>query len=673
MLVSVLLVLVIAFGGFAVTYLFTDDEPLMWRLAAGNAIGSAIFGTLAFVGSMAAGFNSGTLVACLLVSLVPLIVFRNAPNAKLLKHDFAAAMGKLRGADMRKFGRFAYYAFFVLLFVFFFRRAMIETPLGIFTGGSQNLGDLPFHLGAIFGFTDGNNFPPQNPSFAGARFSYPFISDLLTACFVRLGAVVSDAMFVQNVSWAFSLLVIFERFVFKLTGDRLAARIAPGLLLFSGGLGFLTFFTDFWAQGKSFTNFLSHLPTDYTIGENFRWGNSMVVMFLTQRSILLGMPLTLLALGVLWKAFSTRQERTENSAFSIRNIPTSMFIAGLLAGLLPLIHVHSLAVLFVTGVFLFVLQPQKWKLWIAFAVGVAVIAVPELLWTLAGSASETSKFIGWHWGWNKAETESFLWFWLVNTGIFIPMVALGAYLLWKTGARNQDPASAEQTFKKHKAPRHRPKKESTFFTDTAHLLLFYLPFAFLFVISNVAKLAPWEWDNIKVLVYWFVGSIPFAAFALSRLWRGQTAAKIAAVICFLVLVLSGALDVWRTVSGQVNYKVFDRDAVVLAERIKQATPPGSLFLNAPTYNTAVVLTGRRSLMRYIGHLSSHGIDYAERESDLKRIYQGGPDAAALLEKYEVDYVLISPEERSSLQVNEPFFMKYPAVAEAGQYRVYKVR
>jgi uncharacterized membrane protein len=127
------------------------------------------------------------------------------------------------------------------------------------------------------------------------------------------------------------------------------------------------------------------------------------------------------------------------------------------------------------------------------------------------------------------------------------------------------------------------------------------------------------------------------------------------------------------VSGQVNYKVFDRDAVVLAERIKQATPPGSLFLNAPTYNTAVVLTGRRSLMRYIGHLSSHGIDYAERESDLKRIYQGGPDAAALLEKYEVDHVLISPEERSSLQVNEPFFMKYPAVAEAGQYRVYKVR
>ena len=30
----------------------------------------------------------------------------------------------------------------------------LETPRGIFTGGSQNLGDLPFHLGAIFSFTE---------------------------------------------------------------------------------------------------------------------------------------------------------------------------------------------------------------------------------------------------------------------------------------------------------------------------------------------------------------------------------------------------------------------------------------------------------------------------------------------------------------------------------------
>ncbi len=51
------------------------------------------------------------------------------------------------------------------------------------------------------------------------------------------------------------------------------------------------------------------------------------------------------------------------------------------------------------------------------------------------------------------------------------------------------------------------------------LLLFYLPFVFCFVVSNVAKLAPWEWDNIKVLIYWFIGSIPFIALALAWAWE----------------------------------------------------------------------------------------------------------------------------------------------------------
>lgn len=661
MLVSILLIVVIAFGGLAATYLFADDEPLLWRVAAGNVIGSAVFGTLAFAGSSIAGFSSLTLIVCLVILLVLLIAFRDRERAKLLKHDWEQANAKLRNTGLPEIVRFAFYAFFLLLFVFFFRRAMIETPQGIFTGGSQNLGDLPFHLGAIFGFTDGNNFPPQNPSFAGAKFSYPFIADFLTSSFMRLGAGVSDAMFVQNVSWAFSLLVIFERFVLKLTRDVLAAKIAPAILLFSGGLGFFAFFTDFGAQGRGFFDFLWHLPADYTIGEKFRWGNSLVVMFLTQRSILLGMPLTILVLGVLWKTFSEESRQPfESKSFSIQNSHFAIFIAGLLAGLLPLIHLHSLAVLFVAGLFLFILQPDKWRSWLLFAAGVAVIAIPELLWSLTGTASETGKFIGWHLGWNKAANESFIWFWLANTGIFIPLAMFGTYLVW---GKTREAGSV------HKAG----EADSSFAFFPGSLLLFSLPFFFLFLVSNVTKLAPWEWDNIKILIYWFTGSIPFAAIVLSWLWRRTTITKIVATACFAVLIFSGALDIWRTVSGQINYKVFDRDAITIAERIKQNTEPAALFLNAPTYNTAVVLSGRRSLMRYVGHLSSHGIDYGERENELKRIYQGNPDAAALIQKYGVQYVLISPEERNTLSVNEGFFMKYPLLSEAGQYRVYKVK
>ncbi|MEO8041168.1 MAG: hypothetical protein ABI646_01045 [Acidobacteriota bacterium] len=698
MLVSLFLIAIVTAGGFAFSYAIDDDAPFMWRLASGSIIGCAVFGTAGFVLALTAGLNLAVIIAALLLTLLPLLLFLRDRYRRRLAHDWSSAKGKLQGANARKFLRFGYYASFFLLFFFFFDRAMLESAAGIFTGGSQNLGDLPFHLGAIAGFTDGNNFPPENPSFGGARFSYPFIADFLTACFVKLGAEVRDAMFVQNVSWAFALLVILERFVLKLTGDRLASRLAAPLLFFTGGLGFLWFFGDYWAQSKSFFDFLAHMPRDYTIGDPFRWGNSMVVLFITQRSLLLGMPLTLIVLGYLWSIFATEHEETGRegegergrrgegekrrhgdrgtgrqetgasasprppfSPSPLRSFALSPLLIGVLTGLLPLIHLHSLAVLFVIGVFVFILKPERWLTWTLFAIGVAVVAVPEILWSMAGSANETSKFFAWHLGWDKGD-KNFFWFWFMNTGLVIPMLAAGIYFFGSAQSRKDAKTAGSST------------DHSQFTPHRSSILLFYLPFAFLFVVSNVAKLAPWEWDNIKVLIYWFVGSVPFVAWLVSWLWQKQTTwLKAAAVVCFLVLIASGALDVWRTVSGQINYKVFDKDAVEIAEQIKRRTDAKALFLNAPTYNTAVVLSGRRSLMRYPGHLSSHGIDYAARESDVKAMYQGGDVAMNLMERYGIQYVLVSPEERNLGNVNEQFFSRFPVSAESGQYRVYKIK
>ena len=103
------------------------------------------------------------------------------------------------------------------------------------------------------------------------------------------------------------------------------------------------------------------------------------------------------------------------------------------------------------------------------------------------------------------------------------------------------------------------------------------------------------------------------------------------------------------------------------------TPPKALFLNAPTYNSAVVLSGRRSLMRYSGHLSSYGIDYQPREDEVKRIYEGSALTDGLLAKYGIEYVLVSPEEHANVTVNEGYFRKFPVIAEVGDYRVYKVK
>src|SRR5688572_29481703 len=373
MLISLLLIAIAATGGFAVSYLIDDDAPFMWRLAAGNIIGCALFGTFGVLLTLFFGLNPAVVVAALLLAVSPVLLFYREDSRRRFRKDWSLARDRTQGTNTKKFRRLGYYVFFFLLFFFFFDRAMLESPAGIFTGGSQNLGDLPFHLGAVYSFTEANNFPPVNPSFAGARFSYPFVADLLTAFAVKIGAGVRDAMFVQNLLWALSLLVILEHFVLRLTNDRLAARIAPVLLFFSGGLGFIWFLGDYWSQSRTFFDFLAHLPKDYTIGDGFRWGNSMVVLFVTQRSLLLGMPLTLIVLGYLWRVFATEDPKEAVTVAPRLRVPAAAIVAGLLAGLLPLIHLHSLAVLFVVGVSLFIIKPERWVTWLSFAAGVAVV------------------------------------------------------------------------------------------------------------------------------------------------------------------------------------------------------------------------------------------------------------------------------------------------------------
>ncbi|MEK7855022.1 MAG: hypothetical protein AAB288_02955, partial [Acidobacteriota bacterium] len=277
----------------------------------------------------------------------------------------------------------------------------------------------------------------------------------------------------------------------------------------------------------------------------------------------------------------------------------------------------------------------------------------------------------WHFGWDSRDVN-FVWFWIKNTGIFIPLVLVGAYLIYFPQSRRDDESKKAKVKRQNEGAGETEAGHKGSWR-TYHLLLFYIPFVLMFVISNIAKLAPWEWDNIKVLIYWWVGSIPFVAFAISWLWRKGMGLKVAAGLCFAVLIFSGSLDVLRTVSGAVKMRVFDSDAVKIADRIKKTVPAKTMFLNSPTYNSAIVLTGRQSVMRYPGHLASHGIDYGTRENDVKMIYSGGPQAEALLQKYGIEYVLVSPEERSAMRANEVFFSKFPVYAEVGQYKVYKIK
>jgi hypothetical protein len=702
MIFAILLACAAVCGGTLATYLYDEGAHLAARLAAGTATGLAALGLVGFILASFVGFNDTSLALSGLLVAAPLALVARADLRTRLRFDAHTLARDLRASitrpTLRTTAPLVLVACAVVLFWIVFGRAMFERAGEIYTGVDNNLGDLPFHLSIIESFVRGENFPPVHPEYAGARLTYPFAVDFVAAMFERAGASVAGALFWENLLLAVSLVALLYRFALEWTRDRLAAIIAPVLVLFSGGLGFVPFFREASESKRGFADFFWHIPHDYTITFNgaYRWGNAITTLLVPQRGLLLGLPLALVVITQWWLATrddedadaATRQGddaatdargdaatgerrdkkgkkgkgkkvegRKADARATTQPPPLALFKslpfvstldraerrllgAGIVAGLLPLVHAHTFVSLMLVGGCLALLLP-RWRAWIIFFAVAFVVAAPAMWWATRGSAARPSSFFAWQLGWDHG-TWNPVWFWFKNTGLFIPLL-VGA-LAW----RGRDPVVPERVG------------------------VFYLPFALLFIIPNVGKISPWVWDNIKVLFYWYVASVPLVALLLARLWRQNIATRLMTVALVVILTLAGALDVWRVVSEATEQREFDKNGVEFAAVVERVTAPRSLILHAPTYNHPVYLSGRQSLMGYAGHLWSQGVDYVPREAEVKRIYAGASDAESLLAKYGVEYIVVSPLERTELQVNEQFFTRFKKVGETGAYRLYKV-
>ncbi|HEU4595794.1 MAG TPA: hypothetical protein VFS10_11690 [Pyrinomonadaceae bacterium] len=729
---ALLLALVAIAGATLLTYLY-EREALLWsRLCAGACVGWAALGLVGFVLASALGMTPLTLALAGAVTGAPLLLLARSELRARVRADVwesARVVGRTikrpgKGAD----AEVVFYIAAAFLFWLVFDRAMYVNAGGVFTGVDNNIGDLPFHLSIITGFAYGENFPPQHPEFAGVKLTYPFIVDFMAAMFVRAGATLEGALFWQNFVLALSLTGLLHRWAWKLTRVRAAALITPALVILSGGFGWFHFFKEALAEGRGVFGMLGKLEHDYTVMGHFgyRWGNAVTTLLIPQRGMLLGIPLALVVWTLWWQATGKEEEegaegkrgrgereegrkakgkkpkgkgdggkkagaggavrvseeghavvsaRGSKADASLSFPPLSLFpssplslmiAAGLVAGLLPLVHAHSFVVLMVTGGLLSLLFAdwrgasdgeaaaggfswakwwQGWRPWAAFFTAAVVVAVPQMWWATKGSAVRAGQFFGWEFGWDSGDYNVF-WFWIKNTAVFIPLLV--AALLW----RGREPVVRSR------------------------LLYFYLPFTLCFIVPNVYKLSPWVWDNIKVLFYWWIASAPLVALVLARLWRRGGALRVAALVLLSAQTLAGGLDVWRVASRASEQQTYDTEGLAFAEVVRRETPPRALILHAPTYNDPVFLTGRRSFLGYPGHVWSHGLDYKERESELQRIYSGAADAAHLLTKNGIEYVVVGPLEevemrKAGLALRRPFFERYAKVGEAGEYRLYK--
>ncbi|HEY7184113.1 MAG TPA: hypothetical protein VIC84_21950 [Blastocatellia bacterium] len=617
------------------------------RIAIGSVLGIAALSWVALLTALPYGLNATSIGATIAIFAIGLA-------AQIRFIGRSRIVDALRQFDLSLSGG-AYYAAWAALLAWLFSRVVMFYPDGMHTAPANNYGDLPFHFSVITSFAYGENLPPQNPILAGMKFTYPFLIDFLTAFFIRCGADWRSAFFVENIALALGLVRLIEALTRTIFGAIAAGRIAPVIFLFNGGLGFINFIYEFGAQSDDLSTFLWRLPKTYTMNAELalasgntplRWGNVFTTLLIPQRSMLFGLPFVAMIIALWWMAFEDKEKGIQGegdtsgqrSQISLSPRRRRLLAAGVLTGMLPMLHSHGFfSVMIASAPMLLLFRSMDWA---AFFAPVAALAAPQA-WYLSGSQVRNELFKPLDKWWEAGDSNPLL-FWAVNAGIFI-LLLIAALLIRKITSSRQ--------------------------------ALFYLPFTLWFFVPNFVSLAPWTWDNIKVLVYWSLASAPFVAAALAYLFtRRLIVARGLAAALLVGLTFSGALDVTRALSPVENVEVFGHAELEVAALLREKTRPRALILHAPIHNSVVALSGRQSVMGYPGHLWTHGLNYAQRELDVKTIYKGGAQMFEPLSRLGVDYVIIGPAERLQLAPDETLFGKlYPVVIDHAGYRVYQVK
>jgi hypothetical protein len=636
-------------GGTLLTYLFDRETGnFLARLATGTTIGLALLASLSFLASLVFGLTAESLaVAAVLIACASAVLI-NEEVRTVACSEPSRVFDKSREFLLRcgPSGR-AFAVLFSLGLVAFllevFSRVLIENGHGLSTGFVNNLGDLPFHLQTISSFAQGNNFPPEDPVFAGAPFTYPFLADFLSAILLHSGFSFRYSLFLPNMLLILSFLILLHHWTVELTCSRLAGFLALALVVFSGGLGWVLLVSEIPHRTAEALHYVLNLPHDFTIlpGHTWRWGNSLTTLFVPQRSMLFGLPMAICIFTQWWIAQRNFSFSSERMPLLSQEAIRRQIAAGIIAGLLPLVHAHIFLGVMGMAVCAAVIS-QRWQLWFAFFVPAIVVSCPELLWLAFAAGGHARSFVALHVGWDHGQMNP-CWFWFLNTGVFIPMLL--AALFWRIRGN------------------HLVRRE---------VARYYAPFVLCFLVPNVIRLAPWEWDNIKILFLWFVGSAPLVALLLAQWLRQRWEWRVLASGVLCTLTLAGALDLSRVIRHTVLMREFDNDGIAIAQEITKRTSPRAIVLHAPTYDTPVFLTGRRSLLGYPGQIWSRGLDAGSRESDIRSIYAGASNARGLLEHYAVNNVLVGPQERSMMAVNSVFFSNFTLIGKSGDYSLYQI-
>ncbi len=447
-----------------------------------------------------------------------------------------------------------------IFWVLIWSKVLVKEIDGWYSNCPNCWGDWSAHLTYASSFAYGANFPLELPVFAGRKFTYPFVIDLISAGLVKLGLDLPASLVWPGLVLSLVLTYLIYFLAKTLTANRWAAVLTVVLFLFNAG----------W-------------------GADSRWLNFITSQIIPQRGVLLGLSLSIIAYLLLWRKQPVK--------------------AGVIAGLLPLVHAHSYLVTMMIG---------AWYGW-RFLLPALALGLPQI--GLVYGFTADRNFLAWDTGWVKE------WW---RLGLTLPL------LLW--GYLNS------------------PKK----------LKRFALPFWLVFVAANLFRFQPYDWDNTKLFLHWYLIASIGTALVLAR-W------KLLGLIILLISIFPGVREVAKLTQDSNRYQFFNNQQLAVAESVRAILPPRAVVLTASNHNHWLpTLTGRQIIMGYPGWLWTYGIDYLPRQADVAEMYQGN---SKLLDQYQVNYAVVGPDEKSMWpDLNEAYFeASFPLIFDASGYKIFQVK
>jgi hypothetical protein len=591
--------------------------------------------------------------------------------------------------------------------------------------------DWSQHLTTAASFASGGNIPPVNPLFSGTTLLYPFLPDFHAATLITLGLAPGLALAIPG-----GILVAVIAMLVVALGRRLGLGTAAGVIavlicFIGGGLGFIGAFSDACTShgfsatqctlqyvvthpgtGMSIVAWTLHdlpgtiaaqpraydgLPSDGGTPPlpNMQWYTPLMAWWLPQRTLLFGFAAAISVLLLVLAGASSHGPSWE-----------PFVLAGVLIGLLPIVHVQTLIAL---SILLFVLfwrrRRRDWFALLGVAVVLGGVRLAQLVLSQHGAPVTPYGTNVYPWlepGWlanagtfadpsgrltlsignvftgaiqavGMLGTARWWGFWVANLGIAVPLLAFVAIATatrlggWKVGR------SLTSAF-------------------PVPLLELTLGALVIFAACNLVVFQSWNWDNTKLLVYWYL-VIGLLIGSLAAHWWRRAWPRVAAIVLVAPVLLTGALVVlrllpWTPPASAITgpYTIANTQELQLASTIDRVTPRDAVVLTFGRPNDPVLaVAGRIGVMGYGGWLWSYGISFETRYNDVQTMYNGCAAGQAtcpvfsLLRTYGISYVEIDNRLTDPGAIDSRVGLSWwadqglPVVARTDHITIYDVR